>query len=246
VPVVRAAGGLLWRSSPAGRLIAIIHRPRRDDWSLPKGKLTGGEGWEEAALREVKEETGCRARITGFAGASNYLSRRGPKLVLYWHMELVRESQLDAGDEVDELDWVSPSDALKWLDYESDRRLLVRALGGSFGARARGASAIARVRADLLRLSLRPSVDGASVGSALELLDEAEEFAPTADPNGLRALLLAVRWLGLYGLEAHERAPGVAQLKAEVRRLALVPFCARSRDEGTMARRPAAPPVRSG
>jgi len=215
---------LLWRSSPAGRLIAIIHRPRRDDWSLPKGKLTGSEGWEEAALREVEEETGCRARITGFAGATNSRSRRGPKLVLYWHMALVRESQLAAGGEVDGLKWVTPSGALKWLDHESDRRLVARALRGSrIGARAGGDPAIARVRAELLRLSLRASVDGTSIGSALELLDEAEELAATADPSGLRAMLLAARWLGLHGLAAHEREQEVAQLRAEVRRLALDP-----------------------
>jgi ADP-ribose pyrophosphatase YjhB (NUDIX family) len=69
VSVVRAAGGLLWREDPSGPRIALVHRPRRSDWSLPKGKLDDRESWEEAALREVQEETGCEARITGFAGA---------------------------------------------------------------------------------------------------------------------------------------------------------------------------------
>jgi 8-oxo-dGTP pyrophosphatase MutT (NUDIX family) len=55
--VIQAGGGLVWRESRAGREIAIIHRPRYDDWTFPKGKLHKGETWEQAALREVEEET---------------------------------------------------------------------------------------------------------------------------------------------------------------------------------------------
>ncbi|HEX8910321.1 MAG TPA: NUDIX domain-containing protein, partial [Anaeromyxobacteraceae bacterium] len=59
--LTRVAGGLVWRSSPGAARLAVIHRPKRDDWSLPKGKLEPGEGFEEAALREVAEETGLSA-----------------------------------------------------------------------------------------------------------------------------------------------------------------------------------------
>jgi 8-oxo-dGTP diphosphatase len=126
--IVRAAGGLLWCESPSGPQLAVVHRPRRDGWSLPKGKLDVGESWKEAAVREVQEETGCEVRIGRFAGASFYLARRDPKIVLYWHMALVREGRLDAGDEIDEVAWLSPAVAISRLHHESDRRLVARAL----------------------------------------------------------------------------------------------------------------------
>jgi ADP-ribose pyrophosphatase YjhB (NUDIX family) len=125
--VVQAAGGIMWRSGPRGRMLALIHT-RRGIWTLPKGKLRAGEDFEDAALREVEEETGCRARLGAFAGAVTYTSRRGPKLVLYWHMTVVREGRLAPGDEVDEVAWLTPGDALRRLDRERDLRLLRDAL----------------------------------------------------------------------------------------------------------------------
>src|SRR4051794_40544792 len=69
VDVIRAAGGLVWRDSPHGKLLAIVHRRRYgDEWSLPKGKLKKHETWLEAARREVQEETACRVQVDGFAG----------------------------------------------------------------------------------------------------------------------------------------------------------------------------------
>jgi len=124
---VRAAGGIVWRGGPGGRRLAVIHRPRRGDWTLPKGKLEAGESFEEAALREVAEETGCEARLGTFAGASLYASRRGPKIVLYWHMTVVWEGPATAR-EVDEVLWLTPGEALRKLDHERDRRLLRSAL----------------------------------------------------------------------------------------------------------------------
>src|SRR5262249_35139313 len=83
---IRAAGGLLWRDSSAGPEIVVVHRRRYDDWTLPKGKLEEGESWRDAALREVKEETGYDAKILGFAGAIAYTTDKGPKVVRFWHM----------------------------------------------------------------------------------------------------------------------------------------------------------------
>jgi len=125
--LVRAAGGILWRTGERGPEVALVHRPRRDDWSLPKGKLAEGEEWRAAALREVREETGCEARLASFAGVSFYESRRGPKLVLYWNMSLVRERSLERGGEVDEVAWLSPPEALRRLDRARERRILQRA-----------------------------------------------------------------------------------------------------------------------
>src|SRR5690348_17946882 len=94
------------------------------DWSLPKGKLEKGEGWEEAALREVREETGYRCRLGEELGRVSYLDRKGRrKLVRYWVMEPV-DGGFEAHGEVDELRWLTPGDAGKLLTYPHDRALV--------------------------------------------------------------------------------------------------------------------------
>ncbi len=126
--LIRAAGGLLWREGKDGkRRLAVIHRPHREDWSLPKGKLEDGERWEVAALREVEEETGCKARIVSFAGVVHYVPRRTPKVVVFWNMELVKEGPLEHQEEVDEVAWLTREEALKRLDHEGEREVLAEA-----------------------------------------------------------------------------------------------------------------------
>jgi 8-oxo-dGTP diphosphatase len=125
--VIQAAGGLLWRS---GRL-AVIHRPKRGDWSLPKGKLEPGETFPDAALREVAEETGCRARLGEFAGYTLYRVKRGPKLVLFWHMVAVGSQRFEANGEVDRIEWLRPSEALSRLEHVAERRLVRNALASA-------------------------------------------------------------------------------------------------------------------
>lgn len=126
--LVRVAGGLVWRDGPDGACLAIVHRPDHADWSLPKGKLDQVESWRRAAIREVAEETGCKARITAFAGAKLFVEREVPKLVMYWHMRVLRDGVPEDHDEVDEVAWLPPRQALARLDSASDRRLLLRAL----------------------------------------------------------------------------------------------------------------------
>ncbi len=131
----RVAGGVVWRETSAGPRIAVVHRPRRKDWSLPKGRLDAGETWLEAARREVAEETGCEVRIGRFAGAKLYVDRPEPKLVLYWHMRAIRQGVPVGDGEIDEVAWLSRREALSRLDHGSDRRLLLRALSeGQFRA----------------------------------------------------------------------------------------------------------------
>lgn len=126
--LVRAAGGIVFRSDANGREVALVHRPRYDDWTFPKGKLIDGEDDETAALREVEEETGLRCRIGRHVGAVTYLDSRGrPKVVRYFEM-LPDGGAFAPTDEVDALRWVPVDEAGEALSYGHDRRLLRRAL----------------------------------------------------------------------------------------------------------------------
>jgi ADP-ribose pyrophosphatase YjhB (NUDIX family) len=168
VKLVRAAGGIVWRETAAGPRLAVVHRRKRDDWSLPKGRLDAGEAWQEAARRELAEETGCEVRLVRFAGAKLYLAREKPKLVLYWHAAVVRAGVLSTGDEIDEVAWLSRRDALERLDHASDRRLLVRALGERAAGLARSRDR-ARV-ADVDGLGGLVVVDSAEAAAAVPAL----------------------------------------------------------------------------
>jgi 8-oxo-dGTP diphosphatase len=124
-PVVRAAGGVLLRGSSGDQIeLAIVHRPDRQDWTFPKGKLEPAESFEECALREVWEETGFHCRLGPFVGTTHYFDRRNrPKIVHYWFMDPI-EGAFRRSDEVDELRWVLLQGALRTLTYACDRDLV--------------------------------------------------------------------------------------------------------------------------
>jgi 8-oxo-dGTP diphosphatase len=125
--LVRAAGGLVTRPAGAGVEVLVVHRPRYDDWSLPKGKADAGETDEEAARREVEEETGYVCALGDELTTVRYTDRRGrAKQVRYWHMTVEREAEWEPNDEVDERHWCSPAAAATLLSYEEDRRLVQR------------------------------------------------------------------------------------------------------------------------
>ena len=121
---VEAAGGIVERD---GR-IAVVHRPRYDDWSLPKGKLDPGESFEQAALREIEEETGLTCELEDELEPARYRDHRGrEKVVRYWRMRVL-DGEFAPNDEVDELRWLTPRKAVALLSYDHDR-LLVQSLG---------------------------------------------------------------------------------------------------------------------
>jgi 8-oxo-dGTP diphosphatase len=146
-PEVRAAGGLVVRDRGAGAEVAIVHRPRYDDWSLPKGKLEPGEAWEDAALREVEEETGMRCELGRELDPVTYRDRKGRlKLVRWWEMTPVG-GEFEPDDEVDDMRWERVDDALGVLDYEHDRDL-VRAAFIEPGVEQTSRSDAPRLRSD--------------------------------------------------------------------------------------------------
>ena len=133
-PEVRAAGGVVQRRARAslrhGGEVALVHRPRYDDWTFPKGKRDGEEDDEQTALREVEEETGFRCRLGPELGAIEYRDSLGrSKVVRYWLMELdegVDGERFVPNREVDELRWCALKTAARLLTYDHDRVLIDR------------------------------------------------------------------------------------------------------------------------
>ncbi|MEU9120180.1 NUDIX hydrolase [Streptomyces sp. NPDC048506] len=122
---VRAAGCVLWRRAATedGLEIGLVHRPKYDDWSHPKGKLKRGEDALAGAVREVAEETGMDCRPGAPLPTSYYLVEGRPKQVRYWAAEAVAGAFTPSA-EVDRLEWLSPADARHRLTQERDRPLV--------------------------------------------------------------------------------------------------------------------------
>jgi 8-oxo-dGTP diphosphatase len=120
VTLVRAAGGIVLRD---GELL-LVHRPRYDDWTFPKGKALDGETDEECAVREVLEETGIACVVTAEAGTTEYVDAKGrPKRVQWFLMDPLR-GEFVPNDEVDDVRWAEPAAAAALLSYCRDLELL--------------------------------------------------------------------------------------------------------------------------
>jgi 8-oxo-dGTP diphosphatase len=127
-PSVIAAGGVVWRRNPAGEVeVALVHRPRYDDWSLPKGKLENGEPLIACAYREIMEETGLNIQIGPLIGDIEYFVPDGLKQVTYWCAKLLGLApSFTPNEEVDALEWLILEEADVRLTRESDREILER------------------------------------------------------------------------------------------------------------------------
>jgi 8-oxo-dGTP pyrophosphatase MutT (NUDIX family) len=122
VSVVRAAGGLVVRDGQ----VLLVHRPKYDDWTFPKGKAEDGETDEECALREVEEEAGLRCELVAPAGKTEYVDSKGRPKRVRWGVMRPLDGEFRQNDEVDEVQWASPADAALLLSYGRDIGLLER------------------------------------------------------------------------------------------------------------------------
>lgn len=131
---------MLWRDAEIREELAVVHRDRYDDWSLPKGKFdpTTDEAWADTAVREVREETGCEVDLGSFVDCVSYPVDGRPKVVLFWNMDLVGEPEFEPDEEVATLRWVSVPDAIELLDYPDQRALVARAAGRLLPVDCRG------------------------------------------------------------------------------------------------------------
>lgn len=123
---IEAAGGLIARASPDGPRVLVIHRPRYDDWTFPKGKNEAGEESTEAAIREVAEETGQKPRLVSLVGETSYPVNGTKKVVQWYGMRVHQPIPFTPNDEVDEIRWLTTEEAPALLSYNHDRKLLER------------------------------------------------------------------------------------------------------------------------
>ena len=239
-PDVVAAGAVLWRPKPGtevapggpvgGELeIALVHRPRYDDWSLPKGKLERGENPLAAAVREVGEETGISAALGTRLGESHYRVPQGEKVVHYWSAR-AGTGEFEPNSEVDELRWVNPGSADELLSYERDREVLDRFL--KLGPPPRMVLLVRHAKAgnryewpgddDLRPLTGKGRDQADTLGKLLSLFSPARAYAapPVRCPQTIQPLAdrlgLDIRPEPLLGEEAYWKDPeaGLARFVA--------------------------------
>ena len=118
--VILAAGGIIFRETAAGEEVMLVHRKRYGDWTFPKGKLKAGESFQEAALREVREETGCTVQLKELLGAICYEVDLIPKVVLFWRAMVIEQGPLQDHEEVAEVRWLRLSDSWQLLSYPQE------------------------------------------------------------------------------------------------------------------------------
>ena len=123
--IILAAGALVWRKSKEKKIeIAVIHRPKYNDWTIPKGKVELSESSIACAYREVIEETSIETEFGMYLGEVKYQSLDGPKQVSFWSAQVVKENTFTPNSEVDEIKWVEAAKAAKFLSLESDKEIL--------------------------------------------------------------------------------------------------------------------------
>jgi 8-oxo-(d)GTP phosphatase len=183
---IAAAGGVVWRVRDGAVEVALVHRERYDDWTLPKGKLDAGESVRVAAHREVREETGARVALGRSLGRTRYLLGTDRKVVDYFAARYL-DGEFAPSDEVAELRWMPVPDALARLSYDRDHPVL---------------AAFSALPADLTTVLL---VRHAKAGSRAQW-DDADELRPLSH-NGEKQVPPVRELTAVYGAERVYSAP---------------------------------------
>lgn len=221
---IRAAGGVVWMLRGGVIHVALVHRPRYDDWSLPKGKLEAGESELAAAVREIGEELGSRVAVSRLLPSISYRADGARKRVAYWTMRHL-SGEFVATDEVDDVAWVPVPEALARCSYRGDRVVL-----DAFAAVPTPDSVIVLVRhakagkrSEWSGPDVERPLDAAGRRQSQALVGFLHRFAPervvSAEPT--RCVQTMEPFAGDTGLdvvvdpafgdESYERDPGAAQ-----------------------------------
>ena len=122
---ILAAGAVLWRKNEKKKIeVVIIHRPKYDDWTFPKGKAEIGEPLIACAYREVLEETNIETAFGPYLGEVEYLTNDGKKKVSFWSAKVIKEKEFNSNAEVDQLKWVEVTKVKELLTLDTDRKIL--------------------------------------------------------------------------------------------------------------------------
>lgn len=123
-PVIKAAGGIIQRASERGDEVLIVYRKQEKDWTLPKGQVKDGESFQEAALREVEQETGCSCQLGSYLGTISYADNGTPKVVMFWKMSVLQEKSVAENEEIGEAVWMQVPAAIQRLSHTQEKALL--------------------------------------------------------------------------------------------------------------------------
>ena len=241
--IIQAAGGIIHKSTDLGEHIIVVHRRRHNDWTLPKGKLKEGESFQEAAIREAREETGCVVQLAEYVGAIGYEAGAIPKAVLFWRMSLVEQGAITDREEVIEARWMTPSDALSLLTHYQERELLWRVMPHNarsyktpeelpkppnrFWPWLRNRRGVARLhrefqtfRVEIAFLKQRSRrLDDAWVQAVEDQLKNVHQYLGRIDIEGGWYCLHSARRLAVFGLDGAEIADRARILREESQKL---------------------------
>jgi 8-oxo-dGTP diphosphatase len=245
-PVIRAAGGIIQRVTPHGDEVLIVFRKRHQDWALPKGEVQDGESFQEAAIREVEQETGCTCELGNYLGTISYADHGTPTVVMFWKMNVVRESATSETQQIDQAVWIDVPSAIQKLSQTQEKALLSRITNSGRVAttapqpvpvstsnpqRKKGSIEDERVHARVLRESEAFRVELAFLerrsaqtdrswsAAAHDQLDNVAKCLDSNDIEGALFCLHAARRFAVYGLNKAELRTRAHILREETQKI---------------------------